>query len=135
MWFRGATPAQRAALEKNLVDAYNASQDEYILSVTFNERVDSNIRPRSREASPAGTSPPPIPNASSATHPPRWEPPEEPFTTDVVAVPTRGVERWLAQRLSYHLGAGPDGEPRVCANVTLASPHRLVGAVRAAAAR
>ncbi|CAM3291880.1 ABC transporter substrate-binding protein [Occultella aeris] len=44
LWFWGATPAQRAALEENLVDAYNASQDEYTLTVTFNERVDSNIQ-------------------------------------------------------------------------------------------
>ena len=34
-------------------------------------------------------------------------PPDDPFATDVVAVPTRGVERWLAQRLSHRLGAGP----------------------------
>ena len=38
------------------------------------------------------------------------EPPEDPFAPDVVAVPTRGVERWLAQRLSHHLGAAPGGE-------------------------
>ncbi|MCK6210145.1 exodeoxyribonuclease V subunit gamma [Georgenia sp. EYE_87] len=57
------------------------------------------------------------------------DPPEDPFAPDVVAVPTRGVERWLAQRLSHHLGAGPDGEPGVCANVTFGSPHRLVGDV------
>ena len=44
LWFWGATPNQRAALEKNLVDAYNESQDEYALEVTFNERVDSNIQ-------------------------------------------------------------------------------------------
>lgn len=44
LWFWGATPNQRAALEKNLVDAYNESQDEYTLEVTFNERVDSNIQ-------------------------------------------------------------------------------------------
>ncbi|MFD1505796.1 exodeoxyribonuclease V subunit gamma [Georgenia yuyongxinii] len=62
------------------------------------------------------------------------DPPDDPFTPDVVAVPTRGVERWLAQRLSHHLGAGPDGEPGVCANVTFAAPHRLVGDVLAAAA-
>ena len=33
------------------------------------------------------------------------EPPDDAFAPDVVAVPTRGVERWLAQRLSHHLGA------------------------------
>ncbi|MPV38156.1 exodeoxyribonuclease V subunit gamma [Georgenia subflava] len=59
------------------------------------------------------------------------DPPEDPFTPDVVAVPTRGVERWLAQRLSHLLGAGPDGEPGVCANVTFGSPARLVADVLA----
>ncbi|UER54504.1 exodeoxyribonuclease V subunit gamma [Kineosporiaceae bacterium SCSIO 59966] len=58
-------------------------------------------------------------------------PPQDPFTPDVVAVPTRGVERWLAQRLSHHLGAGPDGETGVCANIDFASPSRLVGSVLA----
>ncbi|MFP5334055.1 MAG: exodeoxyribonuclease V subunit gamma [Actinomycetes bacterium] len=58
-------------------------------------------------------------------------PPDDPFTPDVVAVPTRGVERWLAQRLSHHLGTGADGEGGVCAHVTFASPSRVVGAVLA----
>ncbi|WP_152909881.1 ABC transporter substrate-binding protein [Pseudactinotalea sp. HY160] len=44
MWFWGATPNQRAALEENLIDAYNESQDEFTLTVTFNERVDSNVQ-------------------------------------------------------------------------------------------
>ncbi|WP_345217144.1 exodeoxyribonuclease V subunit gamma [Georgenia halophila] len=61
------------------------------------------------------------------------DPPEDPFTPDVVAVPTRGVERWLAQRLSHHLGTGPDDEPGICANVTFGSPRRLVGDVLTAA--
>jgi exodeoxyribonuclease V gamma subunit len=39
----------------------------------------------------------------------------DPFAPEVIAVPSRGVERWLAQRLSHVLGAGSgDG---VCANV------------------
>ena len=29
---------------------------------------------------------------------------EDPFAPDVVAVPTRGIERWLTQRLSTRLG-------------------------------
>ncbi len=53
----------------------------------------------------------------------------DPFVPDVVAVPTRGVERWLAQRLSHHLGTGPDGEAGVCANVLFPSPVRLVSQV------
>jgi exodeoxyribonuclease V gamma subunit len=59
------------------------------------------------------------------------EPPDDPFVQDVVAVPTRGVERWLAQRLSHHLGAGSDGEAGVCAGVEFGSPARLVSDVLA----
>ena len=32
------------------------------------------------------------------------EPLDDPFTPEVVAVPTRGIERWLTQRLSTRLG-------------------------------
>lgn len=32
--------------------------------------------------------------------------PADPFAGEVVAVPARGVERWLAQRLSHVLGSG-----------------------------
>ncbi|MFC8598489.1 exodeoxyribonuclease V subunit gamma [Isoptericola sp. NPDC057191] len=53
-------------------------------------------------------------------------PPDDPFVPDVVAVPTRGIERWLAQRLSHRLGVdGPSGAG-VCANVDFSSPSRLV---------
>ncbi|HET8616231.1 MAG TPA: exodeoxyribonuclease V subunit gamma [Actinomycetales bacterium] len=55
--------------------------------------------------------------------------PDDPFAPDVVAVPTKGVERWLAQRLSHHLGTGSDGEAGVCANVLFPSPTRLVSEV------
>jgi exodeoxyribonuclease V gamma subunit len=49
----------------------------------------------------------------------------DPFTAEVVAVPAKGVERWLSQRLSTVLGAQTaDG---VCANVLFPSPARLVG--------
>jgi exodeoxyribonuclease V gamma subunit len=59
------------------------------------------------------------------------EPPDDPFTPDVVAVPTRGIERWLAQRLSHRLGVpGPAGASSsgagICANVDFSSPSRLV---------
>jgi exodeoxyribonuclease V gamma subunit len=53
------------------------------------------------------------------------EPLGDPFVPEVVAVPTRGVERWLAQRLSHHLGS-VDGEAGVCANVAFTSPRQLV---------
>lgn len=57
--------------------------------------------------------------------------PPDPFTPDVVLVPTRGVERWVAQRLSHRLGAGPGGDG-VCANVRFSSPARTVADVLAA---
>ncbi|MGN6299697.1 MAG: exodeoxyribonuclease V subunit gamma [Angustibacter sp.] len=61
------------------------------------------------------------------------DPPDDPFTPDVVAVPTRGVERWLAQRLSHHLGARlAPAEAGVCANVSFGSPARLVSGALAA---
>ncbi|GAA4346361.1 exodeoxyribonuclease V subunit gamma [Angustibacter luteus] len=51
---------------------------------------------------------------------------DDPFAPDVVAVPTRGVERWLAQRLSHRLGAAPGEQDGVCANIGFGSPSRLV---------
>ena len=61
-------------------------------------------------------------------------PAEDPFAPEVVAVPTRGVERWLTQRLSTHLGAGAeDRTDGVCANVAFPTPRRLVDEVVAAA--
>ncbi|WP_343035495.1 exodeoxyribonuclease V subunit gamma, partial [Cellulomonas septica] len=56
--------------------------------------------------------------------------PPDPFTPDVVLVPTRGVERWVAQRLSHRLGAGPPGDG-ICANVRFSSPARAVSDVLA----
>jgi exodeoxyribonuclease V gamma subunit len=53
-------------------------------------------------------------------------PPDDPFAPDVVAVPTRGMERWLTQHMSGILGAQPGGSDGVCANVLFPSPHRLV---------
>src|SRR3954447_23291979 len=54
------------------------------------------------------------------------EPPPDPFAPEVVSVPTRGMERWIAQQLSGRLG--------VCANVLFPPPRRLVGDAVAAAA-
>jgi exodeoxyribonuclease V gamma subunit len=51
---------------------------------------------------------------------------EDPFAEELVVVPARGVERWLTQRLSHRLGAGPRGGDGVCAGVRLLSPHSLV---------
>ncbi|QZY29299.1 exodeoxyribonuclease V subunit gamma [Nocardioides coralli] len=50
----------------------------------------------------------------------------DPFATEVVAVPARGVERWLSQRLSHRLGEGPRGGDGVCAGVRFLSPRSLV---------
>ena len=61
------------------------------------------------------------------------EPPADPFTREVVAVPTAGIERWLAQELSLRLGTGPSTTDGVCANVEFAFPGRLVAAAMEAA--
>jgi exodeoxyribonuclease V gamma subunit len=55
------------------------------------------------------------------------EPPADPFAPDVVSVPTRGIERWITQRLSAVLGTSPARADGVCANVRFPSPTRLVG--------
>lgn len=72
--------------------------------------------------------------------------PSDPFAAEVVAVPARGVERWLTQRLSHVLGTGTGtgtdsgggkgsgtdgsvgegGTDGVCANVRFTSPDALV---------
>jgi exodeoxyribonuclease V gamma subunit len=55
------------------------------------------------------------------------DPLPDPFAPEVVAVPTRGMERWLAQRMSDRLGVGAGRGDGVCANVEFPSPRRLVG--------
>ena len=52
---------------------------------------------------------------------------------EVVAVPTRGMERWLTQRMSAVLGARPGHADGICANVAFPTPHRLVTDAVAAA--
>jgi exodeoxyribonuclease V gamma subunit len=49
------------------------------------------------------------------------------FSPEVVAVPSRGIERWLAQRLSNVLGVTAGRADGVCANVEFPFPGRLVG--------
>ncbi|HWM57212.1 MAG TPA: exodeoxyribonuclease V subunit gamma [Pseudonocardia sp.] len=57
----------------------------------------------------------------------------DPFATEVVAVPAKGVERWLAQQLSHRLGATAGAADGVCAGVDFPSPAALLaGAVAAA---
>src|SRR4051794_7710365 len=52
---------------------------------------------------------------------------DDPFAPDVISVPTRGMERWLTQRLSSSLGASPGRGDGICANVEFPFPHRLAG--------
>ena len=61
------------------------------------------------------------------------DPLNDPFAPDVVAVPTRGIERWLTQRLSTALGASPDRNDGVCANIEFPFPGRLIVATLAQA--
>jgi exodeoxyribonuclease V gamma subunit len=51
---------------------------------------------------------------------------DDPFEREVVVVPAKGIERWVAQRLSHRLGAGERGGDGVCAGVRFLSPHSLV---------
>jgi exodeoxyribonuclease V gamma subunit len=52
----------------------------------------------------------------------------DPFASELVVVPARGMERWLSQRLSHMLGAGPSGDG-VCAAVEFRSPGSLVSEI------
>jgi exodeoxyribonuclease V gamma subunit len=61
------------------------------------------------------------------------EPLGDAMATEIVAVPTRGVERWVTQRLSARLGASPGRADGVCANIEFPFPGRLVGGAVAAA--
>ena len=61
------------------------------------------------------------------------EPLADPFAAEVVAVPTRGMERWLTQRMSGCLGVTEGRMDGVCANVEFPSPRRLVADAVAAA--
>jgi exodeoxyribonuclease V gamma subunit len=61
------------------------------------------------------------------------EPPADPFAAEVVAVPAKGVERWLAQQLSHRLGAAGAAGDGVCAGVAFPSPAAVVAEAVAAA--
>ncbi|MFC4950559.1 exodeoxyribonuclease V subunit gamma [Pseudonocardia sp. GCM10023141] len=62
------------------------------------------------------------------------QPSGDPFAAEIVAVPAKGVERWLAQRLSHRLGVTPGLGDGVCAGITFASPASVVGAAVCGAA-
>lgn len=53
-------------------------------------------------------------------------PTTDPFATEIVVVPARGVERWLTQRLAHRLGARAGADDGVCAGVRFLSPNSLV---------
>ena len=50
----------------------------------------------------------------------------DPFATEIVSVPTPGVERWLAQSLSTRLGSSPGRTDGICAGVRFLNPRSLV---------
>ncbi len=67
-------------------------------------------------------------------------PASDPFAREVVAVPTRGVERWLTQTLATRLGVTRTDDPTasarsdgIVANVSFPSPREIVDAATAAA--
>jgi len=62
------------------------------------------------------------------------DPLDDPMTPEVVSVPTRGIERWLTQRLSMRLGARESRQDGVCANIAFPFPGTLVGGALACAA-
>ena len=57
------------------------------------------------------------------------DPDDDIFEPAVLAVPSRGVERWLTQTLSHRLGATAEGEAGVAANIEFPFPGTLVSEV------
>jgi len=55
--------------------------------------------------------------------------PADPFAMELVIVPAKGVERWLSQQLSHHLGPSAGRADGVCAGVEFRSPTSLVAEV------
>ena len=55
------------------------------------------------------------------------------MTPEVVSVPTKGIERWLSQRLSAQLGVTPGAHDGVCANIDFPFPGTLVSTALARA--
>ena len=52
----------------------------------------------------------------------------DPFAEELVIVPTKGVERWLSQRLSHILGRG-DAQDGICAGIAFRNPHSLIAEI------
>lgn len=61
------------------------------------------------------------------------DPLDDPMAAEVVSVPTRGIERWLTQRLSTVLGAREGDFDGVCANIDFPFPGALVSGALARA--
>ena len=61
------------------------------------------------------------------------EPIEDVMGVEIVAVPSRGIERWLSQQLSSRLGVTHGRADGVCANVDFPFPGALVGRALATA--
>ncbi|MET0865527.1 MAG: exodeoxyribonuclease V subunit gamma, partial [Nakamurella sp.] len=57
------------------------------------------------------------------------DPLDDVFAEEVVAVPARGIERWLTQRMSHHLGRRTGRGDGICANVRFPSPAALIAEV------
>ncbi|HSK23759.1 MAG TPA: exodeoxyribonuclease V subunit gamma [Egicoccus sp.] len=55
------------------------------------------------------------------------ETPADTFAPEVVAVHSRGIERWVAQELALRLGTRSGGDDGICANVEFPFPGRIVG--------
>lgn len=58
--------------------------------------------------------------------------PSDPFAREVVAVPTRGMERWLTQQLAGQLGTSAGRADGICAAIEFPLPGRLLGDALAA---
>ncbi len=57
------------------------------------------------------------------------QPPVDVLAQEVIAVPARGVERWLTQRISHHLGSRAGRADGICAAVRFPSPAALIAEV------
>lgn len=53
---------------------------------------------------------------------------DDPFAAEIVAVPAKGIERWLAQRLSHRLGTGGSDGDGVCAGIAFPAPAAVIAA-------
>ena len=52
----------------------------------------------------------------------------DPFVPEVIAVPSRGIERWIAQEVSQRLGTSPNRHDGIAANLLFPSPAQLITA-------